>query len=342
LKDEFAMTEEQSLPYGTLDLDPDVHVAVGAPDRVQCYVRGCRQLLRPAKQLCPVHGIYCHKSRHGTTYSYSDARRNIIVSPELLGDRVVGHPFKYESSRLGLENSEDALTWNVFRSLQQAGCLWQVAKLITGEEQAEEPALYLWGLCLTGDTLEPWDSLLAARERFESNLPVTRPPTEPDIGLHLPGRYLILIEAKFTSPNQAYVTGPRRDATSLTKAELLDIYRDPCVNILNIDKAKGVSKVYYQLWRNMVFAEWMALTDNRKTSAVLANLTRAGYEADSCGHFRSLIREGFEDRFVHFAWEDIYNRVVLPRPELSRLRRYLETKTTGLLPAFRISTARET
>ena len=41
----------------------------------------------------------------------------------MFAERIVGHPFKYESHRLGAENSEDALSRNVFRSLQEAGCL---------------------------------------------------------------------------------------------------------------------------------------------------------------------------------------------------------------------------
>ena len=103
------------------------------------------------------------------------------------------------------------LTWNVFRTLQECGLLHTVAGWITGLEIQEEPP-YLWGLSISDDAFQPWDLLLAARERFESNLPVKRPPTEPDIALYLPGYYLILIEAKFTSSNPFYVDGPPRRA----------------------------------------------------------------------------------------------------------------------------------
>src|SRR5262249_27550309 len=159
----------------------------------------------------------------------------------------------------------------------------------------EEPRLYLWGLCQSNDTLEPWPVLVAARERFESSLPVERPLTEPDIALYLPGRYLILIEAKFTGANPACEDGPRRDGKSLTKDELLDIYQDPTLQILDVDWAKRAKKVYYQLWRNMVFADWMAHTDGLGTRAYHANLTRAGHEAESCLHFLQMLRPGFED-----------------------------------------------
>jgi hypothetical protein len=256
----------------------------------------------------------------------------------MFATRLLGHPFKYETHRLGLENSEDALTWTVYRSLQEAGCLHELAHGITGEEVAPEPQLFLWGLGLTDDSLQPWDLLIAARERFESQLPVPRPLTEPDIALYLPGHYLILIEAKFTSPNPYYTDGPRQDAESLTKAELLAIYQDPKLCFLDGRHAEKADKVYYQLWRNLVFAEWMALAAGPGTRAYHANLTRAGHEHASCTQFRQLLRSAFAERFVHTSWEDLYLRWTLTRPELRRLREYLATKTTNLRQAFRPET----
>jgi hypothetical protein len=289
-----------------------------------------------------VHGIRCHCSQRAATYSYPDAQRNIIIAQELFATRLLGHPFKYETHRLGLENSEDALTWNVFRSLQEARCLHEIAHWLSGEETKAEPYLFLWGLCLTDDSLQPWDLLIAARERFESDLPVRRPLTEPDIALYLPGHYLILIEAKFTSPNPYYTDGPRKDAESLTKTELLAIYQDSQLRILDVERARNIDKVYYQLWRNLVFAEWMARSDGQGTRAYHANLTRAGCEKASCAHFRRLLRPGYAKHFVQLAWEEIYARWANRQPTLTRLGRYLATKTTGLVAAFQVhSTAPE-
>jgi hypothetical protein len=329
-----------SLPFGTLDLDPHPYVVAGAPRRIRCYVRGCKGLLRPPGreypgEVCPVHGIRCHFSRNSATYSYVDVRRNIIVAPDLFATRVVGNPFKYPSNYLGNEKSEDALTWNVFRTLQECGLLHLVARWITGLEIPAEPRLYLWGLSVSDETFEPWNLLTAARERFESNLPVERPTTEPDIALYLPGRYLILIEAKFTSPNPFYIDGPRRDPCSLTKNELLDLYQDQDLRMLDVEKARRAKRVYYQLWRNLVFAEWMALTDGCGTPAYLANLTRAGHRADDGPrHLHQLLRAGFQGRFTHFFWENIHGLAATRPVDLSLLMRYLETKTAALSAAF--------
>jgi hypothetical protein len=334
-QEEASMEPLNPLPFGTLELDPQPYVVAGPPKRIRCYVRGCKELLRPpggdySGEVCPVHGIRCHSSG---TYSYLDVRRNIIIAPDLFVSGIVENPFKYEKNRLGHEKSEDALTWNIFRTLKECGLLHVVAQWITGLEIYEEPRLYLWGLSISDGSFRPWDLLIAARERFESNLPVERPLTEPDIALYLPGYYLILIEAKFTSANPFYIDGPRRDAQSLTKTELLDIYQDPILQMLDLEKARRAERVYYQLWRNGVIAEWMARSTGRGTLAYLANLTRAGQEKGSCEHFRGMIDTSFAERFGHLFWEDFCFRI--PNlPELARLGRYLETKTAKLIQAF--------
>ena len=334
-------TNKAALPYGTHDLDPHVTCVGQSPRQVRCYVRGCRRVLRtPTRydpgEACPDHGIRCHFSYAGATYSFADVRGNIIVSPDLLAARIIGHPFKYESHRLGLERSEDAVSWNIFRSLQEAGCLGRFARAVTGDECTAEPFLYLWGICLTDDAFDPMELLIAARKRFESNLPVVRPYTEPDIMLHLPGRYLILIEAKFTSPNTTYERGPRKDAQSLTLDELLEIYHDSTLQILDYDKARTAAQVHYQLWRNMTFSEWMAREDHPRTKAFHVNLVREGFEEASAAEFHRLVNPDFTDRFRRLTWESIC-RSFSGNPALETMCRYLETKTAGLVRAFHLS-----
>lgn len=327
---------ESSLPYGVQDLDSKVVMHSDDPDQVQCFVRGCSHFVRrPTRHQsgtpCPTHGIYCHHSKNGSTYRYVDVTRNIIASPDMFAKWVVGHPFKYESDRFGAENSEDALSWNVFRSLQEAGKLAEVARFFTGMEHTEQPRLYLWGLRVDDDSYEPWDLLIAARERFESRLPVKRPKTEPDIALHLPGRYLVLIEAKFTSPNSTYKRGPRKDSQSLTLDELLDIYQDPKLRILDQTKARSVEAIHYQFWRNTVFAEWMALQESAHTVAGHVSLVRQAGVTEDAQVFSDLLADGCSSHFRQATWEGIAAGVA---QDLPRLKKYLVQKTCYLGKAF--------
>jgi hypothetical protein len=226
------------------------------------------------------------------------------------------------------------LSFNVFRSFQEAGLLNYIGRHITGLDEEDEPRLFLWGIELSEDSLRPWDLLIGARERFERQLPVKRPYTEPDIGLYLPGRYLILIEAKFTSPNSYYADGPRKDSQSLTKNELLDIYSDRSLRYLDQELAAASESVFYQLWRNVVFSEWMARKAQAGTQAYFANLTRRFCETESFNHFRVMLRPEFAGRVAHICWEDLHVIASLGGSRLSILQEYLLTKTANLLPAF--------
>ena len=327
------------LPYGVLDLDPVVVTDKGPPFRVKCFLRDCREMLRPPTRefkgdVCRIHGIRTHLSGNSPTFTYRLAHRNLITAHRLFSTKLKGHKFKFETHRFGYERSEDCLSWNVFRSLQEAGCLKDVLRFITGLEIHDEPQLYLWGLSMADDALKPWPLLLKARERFESRLPVRRPGTEPDISLLIPGKCLALIEAKFTSPNTFYAAGHRRNAQSLTKDELIEIYQDPALHILDVDKAREADRIYYQLWRNLIFSEWMARQDSPTTLAFHANLVRAGYEHDSASHFRQMIRPDFADRFTRLTWEQLYTLAGLRWRKLARLIEYMASKTVNLVPAF--------
>jgi hypothetical protein len=329
------------LPYGIDDLDPQVAVDPDDRDRVRCYVRGCQNYVRrptgrkaESGEPCPDHGIYCRHSRDAT-YVYEDACRNIIASADLFGERVLGHPFKFDSDVLGYEKSEDALSWNVFRSIQESAHLAQLAELLIGEGHDEEPNLYLWGIRVNDDSFEPWDLLVAARDRFESNLPVDRPLTEPDIALHLPGRCLVLIEAKFTSPNGWYHRGVRQGEKSLTLEELLEIYSGEELRLPNTDLAQQCDRIPYQLWRNTVFADWMALQDSPETKPYHVNLVRDGYEHESQEAFEALLNEPYRDRFRPATWEAIHAWLA-KSSRCDRLRRYMEQKTANLVKALRV------
>jgi len=337
-------TKNEPLPYGIKDLEPAVREQK-TTGKVKCVVRHCTHWLVPPSrkekgEACPDHGLRVHR---GATYSYADYRRNLTVADAAYFQRHIHrHPFKWETHRFGQERSEDAVTWNVFRSLQQASCLKEVAALCTGLQIPQEPRLFLWGLELQEDRVTPWNLLLEARERFESDLPEGQPKTEPDIALFLPRHYLVLIEAKFTSINGTYERDKKTKLFDLTIDQLVRIYQDPCLRILDYGLAGKRDSIHYQLWRNMTFAEYMAGRDTPTTKAFHANLVRKGYEEHACGAFLTLVRPDYHDRFEQITWEDIYAEVVCGNPTLDRLGQYLQQKTAGLQPAFRITDGRMT
>jgi hypothetical protein len=319
----------------------------GPPPLVKCYVRGCEEVLRPPGRrfrgdLCNVHGIYCHLSGSNVTFTYRDFRRNLIVSPELFARKVRRNPHKLERHRFGFLNSEDAVSWNTFRSLQEAEVLRVVAQWVTGQEVAGEPLLYLWGLSSSDDRFEPWALLSEARKRFEiGRLPVTRPLSEPDISLVIPNRLILILEAKLLSHNPVVYRGePRKTSQSLTFEELIELYQDNGLKILDFDRIRAAERIPSQLFRYLVLGEYMARLDGPNTQAFLANLVRSGQEHETTSEIQQFLRPEYADRFVRMTWETIYTLAGLHWRKLSRLQEYMLTKPVGIsggfAPAFQL------
>ncbi len=330
-----ATTPPPILPYGIFDLSQACDIDPGPPLRMRCFVEGCTHYLQPPRrkykgEVCPRHGIRVHVSR---TYSYGDPTRNFIIDGDIVR-RIIRHPFKFETHRLGFECSEDGMSLNVMRSFQEAGCLHLVARYITGLEIDAEPVLFLWGLRMSGDSLEPWDLLIQARQRFERKLPVQRPYTENDISLFLEGHYLIHIEAKLKTGNVPATDGSRPSPSSLLKSEILRLYDDPSLKMLDRKLAAEVEVLYGQLYRNVVFAEHMANLAGKGTRAYFANLTRRGYELESYHQLARLVRPEYAGRVCRLSWEDLYVLAGMAGSRLSLLREYLLTKTLNLQPAL--------
>ena len=87
------------------------------------------------------HGDPPVSFRVSPTYVLKHHLDNFITGRELIAQLTR----KAETWRLGNENSEDALSFNVFRSLQEAGALRQAARVLTGIECEDEPDLIVWG-----------------------------------------------------------------------------------------------------------------------------------------------------------------------------------------------------
>lgn len=323
------------IPYGRYDLEPLVKRRPNGS--VKCLVRGCQQWLKSPTRVdrtgdeCPEHGIIIH----GNTYKYADPVRNIIVEQNYFRDHILNHRFKFDRSRFGHEVSEDAVTFNVLMSFRQAGLLHRIVQLATGLLIPTEPRLYLWGLHINSG-VEPWELLQLARDRFESDLPVKRPLTEPDIALWLPETYLILIEAKFTSSNSTFSRDTKTKLFDLTIDQVVNIYSDDGLRMLDEVTAGKRKVLHHQLWRNAVLGEWMATQDSAATKAYLVNLVREGHEDETCEEFVTLINPDYQDRFEQITWEQVYAIAEDHRDNLGDLCRYLEYKTAYLKQAFSI------
>jgi hypothetical protein len=155
-------------------------------------------------------------------------------------------------------------------------------------------------------------------------------PTEPDIILRVPGQAIVLIEAKFGSPNSSMAKKKGRFG-SVT--EFLKRYRckegatDP-LNRKWISEQED-NRVLEQLCRNVIFAHWLA--SEREQPFVINLVTRKATSDEQL--FRQHLAENEVQFHVH-RWEDLFGLPIIQGEQASVLRRYLRNKTLNLLPAF--------
>jgi hypothetical protein len=328
----------KSQPLGVGDLEP--HAAtryrrrasqpLTGPNGVRCCRRDCTHWLAKRKKGRGDDAMFCRE--HGITvslkptYIYRDYRNNFIVNVPLLEEVK---KLKVESWRLGYERSEDAVSWNVFVSLAGLGSLAAAFRALTGRAVEAEPELYLWGVRV--DDAEPrrWDRLMAVRGRLEREGEI---PTEPDIMLRVPGVALVLIEAKFGSPNGT-LKGHKKRFGGVS--EFLGRYPGPEGRPDPLDRAwieaQPYDRVLQQLVRNIVFAQWLA-ADGEEPWVV--NLVRGAEELDVEQRITPHLAPGHPVRFRRRTWEDLCRLPVVAEPRAGPLRQYLDNKTIGLVKAF--------
>jgi hypothetical protein len=328
---EFSWSE---LPYGSSDLKADAAsrystASADSPDSLLraesllCCIIGCKELIPRRHRgqrtsFCPKHGISISTK---PTYIYKNAERNFIIAREL-PKRLS----KAENWRLGFETSEDALSWNVFVGLYALNGLSEVFKALTGTAPTAHPELYLWGNRID---FEPsrWNRLCDVRDKLEEGLSIT---TEPDIILRVPGQAIVLIEAKFGSPNTALAA---KKVRSGSVAEFLSRYRcregaaDP-LDRKWISEQKG-ERILEQLCRNAIFAQWLAAEHEQP---FVINLVRRR-ATNVYQQFREHLVPDVVEFYVR-TWEELFRLPVVQAEHARHLRSYLKNKTLNLSPAF--------
>ena len=269
-----------------------------------------------------LHGSPPASFRAAPTYVLERPLDNMIAGHELIVDAIAGTWGNAEAGRLGNENSEGALTWNVLRSLQEAGRLSVAACVLAGLEAAPEPDLCFWGQRISLEQADAWTELQPVRDDLE---PGVTPQVEPDACLHVPGFGRVMIEASF-GPSTEGIDDPARVEAFLERcaAACLGLFDEEAIG-----KAK-LRDVPLLLLRTIALAHRLKGPGEQ---AVVVALVR---ESDPAAVERTVGRclaETADVSFRRVTWETLY-RALPDEPKLEALRHYLESKSYGLRPAF--------
>ena len=303
---------------------------------------------RGERPFCFVHGIRLHANTfvywNGSKHQSAARLRNFRICQSLAAEIALGSVEKAESYRLGYEMSEDALSWNIFVGLGEAGKLRETAKFITGRDFGQEPKLYLWGelVDFKGRGRGRFQPLDATRTRLEYN--IKRFKTEPDVILAVDKQLVICIEAKFSSGNPlAHERKVKCGHKPVDHAGLLRRYLDQANSeTRRIIDRDSIGKTFHsQLFRNVVFAAEMA--NGCEWHVVnLVSRTQWKYGRDSEQyaytnpepHVRSYLHRNFQHCFTFRTWEELYEELIRDDSSLALLNTYVRSKSAHYRQAF--------
>jgi len=291
-------------------------------EKVGCPVRGCKQKVerqrkvfrREDKFKCKTHNIYISPS----TFEYENKWINILWrDPQ---DKIVLENIMAtkRESRIARDNSEDAVTWNVFRYLEKENLIENYLGSIVNDIFKSSDCIYWSFHQKEGNS---WSELNKAREEFGEQI---QRSSEPDLIIKT-DKALFFIEAKLTASNKTipsdrnnakkYKTGGNEWFSSAFRSDY---------NTIAIDEKK------YELLRLWLLGSWIA--DRNNLSFYLMNLVPEDKERKIEDQFKEFIIENEKRSFKRMTWEDIYKFVKTnQRHNLSwnEITEYFENKTIG-------------
>lgn len=332
-------SENVAIPYGLTDIDPAVVKGYRKKDPSvidRASEGGIASPLRShsGRWLKWMGGDYTKGSefhsepgitiRASGTYIYQDPLNNFIAGQRLIHEALSGKWKKAETGRLGYENSEDALTWNVFRSLQESNGLRRMTEAVGIPHVSQEPKLYLWGRRIELETTEAWPRLQELRNQLE---PGKGQQTEPDAVLHVPQWGWIFFESKFGSRTDTYARTPER------VHEWFKRYSCHCPDAFDttaIGKIAG-KEFPAQILRNIAFADRIRASDE---NAVVVALVRKRDSTAIESWVQRCLTTSCGVRFLKLTWEELCASLPAGEPGADLIRRYMLNKTIKLGAAF--------
>lgn len=289
--------------------------------RVSCPVNDCPSFVKRQTRnfktdlefLCPGHGIYISPS----TFEYSDFRDNLLwTSPEdiALLDRIF---LVKRESRMARDNSEDALTWNVFRYLEQSKFLATWLEHVAGSP-AQNARVTYWSFDHVANAT--WPLLAQARSEFGE---APQRGSEPDIIIETDVT-LFWIEAKFLARNETIPSDPNDAKKYLTGSDRWfdKVFASPFGKVV-------VECKLYELSRFWLLGTWAAAKLGKRFC--LVNLVRESAEVHIEKAFGSHIKAA-HGVFLRATWEAVYRLVLSANGRdvfRDRFLRYMEGKTAG-------------
>ncbi len=290
--------------------------------KVECPVKECdkkvdrqrNHFLRDEIFQCPTHRIYISPS----TFEYPNDMDNLLWTSSDDVRLLAGVMSVKRESRMARDNSEDAVTWNVFRYLERTNLLSRFLSSFA-DHVVKDAKLIYWSY--SQEDQGTWPDLMRSREEFCED---PKRSSEPDL-IAVSERAIFWIEAKLTASNKTTPSNPLAVKGYLTGGG--EWHRRVFTNDF---KPIAILSKLYELYRFWLLGTWAASQAGR--DFYLINLVRSDRDLDIEKRFGPYIRQGPSGIFRRFTWEDIYRRISLigdPGPEKDIIMDYFLGKTIG-------------
>lgn len=303
----------------------DLKSAIKVTDiSVECPVSECK-IIVPRQRgtfqcsidfFCPKHSIYISPS----TFEYKNYAENLLWKDESDLKLLRRIALVKRESRIARDNSEDALTWNVFRFLEKENLLSNYLSRFSKIEEKKPEVMY-WSYSQTEKTA--WSKLVQARQEFERN---PAKGSEPDIIIKT-DKTLFIIEAKLKASNKTVPSSK----DPLVKEKYVNGGLGWYQNVFTSDfETIAFSNRKYELLRFWLLGSWMARQQG--LNFVLINLVPAEKEKYIEVQFKKYILEEGSRTFLRNTWEGIYRFIQEATAASTRKKvilEYFTNKTSG-------------
>lgn len=272
---------------------------------IECPVKGCNVIVdrmyrtgNEGKNFeCSIHKIKITPS----TFIYNSDADNLLWNDNEDKTLLDNISIVKRECRMSSENSEDALSWNVFRYLEKNQLLSTFLNDISNDDHKIIDIIY-WSYSENEKKL--WSFLRNARLEFGESFDKG---SEPDI-MVLTDKTLFFIEAKYLSSNKTSGTGE----TLIKRIDNSKKYESGgnkhFDKIFKSDYKSLVRDQKYELMRFWILGTWIAKKNNLKFH--LVNLVLENEELNIKQDFDNHIVTDSNNTFSRYTWEAIYSLIL--------------------------------
>jgi len=263
---------------------------------------------------CPDHKIYISPS----TFEYDHETDNLLWKNKT--DLALLEAIKSvkRESRIARDNSEDAVSFNVFRYLETTN---QLARFLTQVSQTEQRQAELIYWSYSQKSQFAWPELNIARKEFGEHL---QRSSEPDL-IAVTDKGLFFIEVKLTATNETTPSDHNNRKKYLTGGNewFKQVFKSDYETI-------AIKAKKYEIFRFWLLGSWLA--SQMGLDFFLVNVVLSDREIDIEQRVQHYIRMEPNRQFIRVAWEDIYGFIASNQPENDDrlvILEYFRNKTIG-------------